>query len=73
MEAQEPRPSGLVRTPVRASPLGETVGGSVCFGNVVDAFREGKAPKGESQERCQRETELARVRREEAVERVTKP
>jgi len=37
------------------------------------ASREGKAPKGESQERCWRETKPARVRREEAVERVAKP
>jgi hypothetical protein len=39
----------------------------------AEASREGKAPKGESQERRRREIKPARVRREEAVERVAKP
>jgi len=33
-------------------------------GNAVDTFREEKAPKGESQERCRHETRLARAWRE---------
>jgi hypothetical protein len=33
-------------------------------GNVADTFREGKAPKGESHERCRCEKEPARARRE---------
>jgi hypothetical protein len=42
-------------------------------GNAPDTFREGKAPKGESQERCRCETKLAGARREEAAKRVAKP
>jgi hypothetical protein len=38
-----------------------------------DTFREGKASKGESQERRRCETKPAGVRREETVERVIKP
>jgi hypothetical protein len=33
-------------------------------GNVADTFREGKAPKGESQERCRGETNPTRARKE---------
>jgi len=33
-------------------------------GNAADTFREEKAPKGESQERCRRETKPARARKE---------
>jgi hypothetical protein len=39
----------------------------------LDTLREGKAPKGESRERCRCETKTARDRREKAVMRVTKP
>jgi hypothetical protein len=39
----------------------------------ANTSQEGKAPKGESQERCRGEIKPAGVRREEAVERVTKP
>jgi hypothetical protein len=33
-------------------------------GNAADTFREGKAPKGESQERCRGETNPTRARKE---------
>jgi hypothetical protein len=51
----------------------ETVCGRVRAENAQTAFREEKAPKGESQERSRCETKPARDRREETVERVTKP
>jgi hypothetical protein len=38
-----------------------------------ETFREEKAPKGESHERCRRETKPARARREETARRVAKP
>jgi len=41
--------------------MSETVSGSSRFGNGPDTFREEKAPKGESQERCRCETKPARV------------
>jgi len=59
-----------------------SVGGVTCgrngrwahrCGNAPVAFREEKAPKGESQERSRREKKPARDRREETVERVAKP
>jgi hypothetical protein len=42
-------------------------------GNASGAFREEKAPKGESHERRRCEISPARVRREKAVTRVIKP
>jgi hypothetical protein len=40
---------------------------------AASTFREEKAPKGESHERRQCETKLARARREQAAKRVAKP
>jgi len=52
----------------RASAWGYTDEWTVCgfirVGNDAVTFREEKAPKGESQERCRYETRLARHRRE---------
>jgi hypothetical protein len=53
--------------------LGKTVGGSFRPGNLPEASCEGKASKGESQERCRCETQPAGDQREQAVKRVAKP
>jgi hypothetical protein len=64
VKAQEPRPSG------RAFRFGGGCTGRengtwvLPGGNAPDTFREGKAPKGESQERRRCETKPARARRE---------
>jgi len=44
-----------------------------CGGDADGTFREEKAPKGESRERCRCETEPTRRAREESVTRVAKP
>jgi len=62
-----PAPSGVGYT-------GEsTVSGFIRLERGRIPFAEGNAPKGESQERCWRETKPARIRREQTVERVAKP
>jgi hypothetical protein len=71
----KPRNRGRVRRPAdprREQGLGETVGG---FDRVETRgyLSRGEHSEGESQERRRRETEPAGTRREEAVERVTKP
>lgn len=73
VKAQEPRPTGTARRFASGRTAGETVSGFVSSGNAAGTFREGNAPKGESQERCRRETRPASARREETVKRVTKP
>ena len=67
LEGSKPRNRGLLGRPI-ASAAGATAGKTVCgcvgCGNVSDTFREEKAPKGESHERCRCETKPARARRE---------
>jgi hypothetical protein len=73
VKAQEPGPIG----PARCYGGGSTGGWNGKWanpgGNTPDVLREGKPPKGESQERCRCEKKPARDRREKAVKRVAKP
>jgi hypothetical protein len=71
----KPRNRGRVRRPAgarREQGPGETVGG---FNRVETRgyLSRGEDSEGESQERRRRETKPAGMRREETVERVTKP
>jgi len=72
-EAQKPRPVGPARRFGGRWTDGRNGTWVLPGGNARDTFREGKAPKGESHERCRRETKPARARREETAKRVTKP
>jgi len=75
-EGSRPRNRGLSGRPVASAagtPAGETVSGSIRAAIPPGTFREVKAPKGESHERCRCETKPARDRRAQAVKRVTKP
>lgn len=71
--AQKPMPIGPVRRFGVGSNVGLTVGGFFPAERAVEAFRERKPPKGESQERCRCETQPARDSRAKTVKRVIKP
>jgi hypothetical protein len=74
VKARKPRLVGPAHPLWRGGiPTRETVRGFIYRGNAAGTFREEKAPKGESQERRRYEKRPAGARREQTVERVTKP
>jgi len=64
-KGQSPETAARQAGPRAFGREGIRAGGTVCgfgrFGNEPDTFREEKAPKGKSQERCRCETKPARV------------
>lgn len=74
VKTQKPRPPGPAP---RFRACGETGWRKGTWvrsgGNAAATLQAEKAPKAESHERCRHERRPARLRREQAVERVTKP